>query len=203
LTGRKCHYNVLPDTVQDGLSRNQPATFNVFVYVPRRLAKLAPASEEQRIMTWDEIINSPYLRDLPFKIETNKFGQILMSPASNKHGIVQFDVGYVIRRRKKGGKIINECSIETSDGVRVADVAWASDEFITEYGDTTPYPKAPEICVEVVSPSNSKAEIEHKVELYLAKGAQEVWVVNNKQQVSIYSYSGKLKKSKLIPNFKL
>ena len=46
-----------------------------------------------------------------------------------------------------------------------------------EYGDVTPYPKAPEICVEVTSPSNSKEEIEHKTELYLAKGALEVWVV--------------------------
>lgn len=153
-------------------------------------------------MTWDEIINSPYLRDLPFKIETNRFGQILMSPASNKHGRVQFDVGRKIDRKKRTGTIITECSIETSDGVKVADVAWASDQFIAEFGDVTPYPKAPEICVEVVSPSNSKAGIEYKTELYLAKGAQEVWVVNNKNEVAIYSHTGKLKKSKLVPNLK-
>jgi Uma2 family endonuclease len=154
-------------------------------------------------MTWDEVINHPSLRDLPFKIETNKFGQILMSPASNKHGITQFDVGYEIRRRKKSGKIINECSIETSDGVKVADVAWASDEFIAEFGEVTPFPKAPEICVEVVSPSNSKLEIEQKVELYLACGAQEVWVVNNKKEISFFAHTGKLKKSQLVPKIKL
>jgi len=153
-------------------------------------------------MTWDEIINHPSLRNLPFKIETNKFGQILMSPASNKHGIAQFDVGYEIRRRKKGGKIINECSIETSDGVKVADVAWASDEFIAEFGEVTPYPKAPEICVEVVSPSNSKLEIEQKVDLYLAKGALEVWVVSNKKEITFYTHTGKLKKSRLVPKIK-
>lgn len=153
-------------------------------------------------MTWDEIVNSPYLKDLPFKIETNRFGQILMSPASNKHGRMQFDVGRKIDRKKRTGTIITECSIETSDGVKVADVAWASDQFIAEFGDVTPYPKAPEICVEVVSPSNSKAEIEYKSELYLAKGAQEVWVVNNKNEVTIYSHTGKLKKSKLVPNLK-
>ena len=100
-------------------------------------------------------------------------------------------------------EIINECSIDTSDGVKVADVAWASDDFFTEYGDVTPYPKAPEICVEVTSPSNSKQEVEHKIELYLAKGALEVWVVNQKREVTFYSHTGHLKKSKLIPKFKL
>ncbi|MCI0523736.1 MAG: Uma2 family endonuclease [Acidobacteria bacterium] len=154
-------------------------------------------------MTWEEIINDPLLQNLPFKIETNRFGQVLMSPASNRHGIIQSAVGIEISRRRKGGLIINECSIDTSDGVKVADVAWASDDFIAEYGDMTPYPKAPEICVEVTSPSNSKEEIGHKVELYLAKGALEVWIVNQKREVAFYSYTGRLKKSKLIPKFKL
>ena len=154
-------------------------------------------------MTWEEIINDPMLQNLPFKIETNRFGQILMSPATNKHGIIQSDVGYEIRRRIKGGVFINECSIDTSDGVKVADVAWASDDFFTEYGDVTPYPKAPEICVEVTSPSNSKQEVEHKIELYIAKGALEVWVVNQKREVTFYSHTGCLKKSKIVPRFKL
>jgi Uma2 family endonuclease len=154
-------------------------------------------------MTWEEILNNPALQNLPFKIETNKFGQILMSPATNKHGIVQSDVGFEIRRRLKGGVIINECSIDTSDGVKVADVAWASDEFFAEYGDMTPYPKAPEICVEVTSPSNSKEEIKHKIELCLAKGALEVWVVNQKRQATFYSHTGQIKESRLVPDFKL
>ena len=153
-------------------------------------------------MTWNEILNDPVLQNLPYKIETNKFGQILMSPASNKHGITQFDVGRKIDRQKRSGTIITECSIETSDGVKVADVAWASDEFIAEFGEVTPYPKAPEICVEVVSPSNSKLEIEQKVELYLAKGAQEVWVVNSKKEITFYTHTGKLKKSRLVPKIK-
>jgi Uma2 family endonuclease len=154
-------------------------------------------------MTWDEVINSPYLQDLPFKIEMNKFGQILMSPASNKHGIVQAQIGYEIYRYKQSGTVITECSIQTSDGVKVADVAWASNEFMAQYGDTTPYPKAPEICVEIVSPSNSKAEMELKVELYLAKGALEVWIVSSRKEITFYSYTGQIKKSKLVPKLKL
>lgn len=154
-------------------------------------------------MTWDEVINNPFLKDLPFKIETNQFGQILMSPASNRHGIIQSEVGRKIHQRKKNGTVISECSIQTSDGVKVADVAWASEDFMAAYGEVTPYPKAPEICVEVVSPSNSKKEIEFKVELYLAKGALEVWVVNNNKEVEYFTHTGKIKKSNLAPKFKL
>ncbi len=154
-------------------------------------------------MTWDEVLSSPYLQDLPFKIELNKFGQILMSPASNKHGIMQCKVASAIERVKKSGVLINGCSIQTSDGVKVADVAWASDEFMLEHGEVTPYPQAPEICVEVVSSSNSKAEMEHKVELYLAKGALEVWVVTANKEIAFYSYTGQMKKSKLVPKLKL
>ena len=153
-------------------------------------------------MTWREIIRNPLLRNLPFKIETNKFGQIVMSPTTNGQGLTQFAVGRGIRRSKKGGQIICNCSVATIDGVKVASVAWASDEFMVEFGEVTPYLKAPEICVETVSPANSKAEIEHKIELYLAKGALEVWVVNNQKEVTLYAHTGKLKKSKLVPKFK-
>jgi Uma2 family endonuclease len=154
-------------------------------------------------MTWDEVINNPMLQDLPFKIELNKYGQILMSPASNRHGIIQSDAGYEIRRRKRKGTVISECSIDTSDGVKVADVAWASEEFIAEFGEVTPYPKAPEICIEIVSPSNTKEEIKHKVELYLAKGAMEVWVVNQKKEITVFTHTGEIKTSNLIPKIKL
>ena len=154
-------------------------------------------------MTWDEVMNNPILHDLPFKIELNKFGQILMSPASNKHGRIQFRTGREIDRRKKKGEVITECAVQTSDGVKVADVAWASDEFMAEYGDATPYEKAPEICVEVVSPSNTRGELETKVELYLARGAVEVWLINDKREIRFFTHTGEIKQSKLIPKIRL
>jgi Uma2 family endonuclease len=117
--------------------------------------------------------------------------------------MIQSDVGYELRRRKRKGRVINECSIDTSDGVKVADVAWASDEFLVVHGEQTPYSQAPEICVEIVSPSNSKLEIENKVELYLNQGALEVWVVNDKKKVSFFTRDGQIPKSKLLPKLKL
>jgi Uma2 family endonuclease len=155
------------------------------------------------VVKWKELINNPVFQNLPYKIELNKFGQILMSPASNRHGSLQFDVASQIKEIKGSGRIITECSILTSEGVRVADIAWLSDEFLTEFGLTTPYPKAPEICVEVKSSGNSKAEMEEKIRLYLEKGALEVWIVDEHGKVNFYTHTGKIKKSKIAENFKL
>jgi Uma2 family endonuclease len=152
---------------------------------------------------WQELIENPFFRDMPYKIELNKFGQILMSPASNRHGILQFNVGNKVLEKTGGGTIVIECSILTSDGVRVADVAWLSDEFYVEFGEKTPYPKAPEICVEVKSPGNSKAEMEEKIRLYLEKGALEVWIVDESAKITFHTHTGKMKTSKLAPNVKL
>jgi len=152
---------------------------------------------------WQEILSNPFFRDIPYKVELNKYGQILMSPASNRHGILQFNIGSEIKARKKGGMVIVECSILTSEGIKVADVAWASDEFFAEFADKTPYLKAPEICVEVVSPGNSKAEIDEKIKLYLEKGALEVWIVSEHSKMSFFTHTGKIKKSKVVENFKL
>ena len=148
-------------------------------------------------MQWDEVINNPLLRELPFKIELNKFGKLLMSPASNHHGRSQMRIGQQLFKHLPQGEVIAECSIETPDGVKVADVAWASPAFIDQYGYQTPYPVAPELCIEIVSPSNSKLEIVEKVKLYLGQGATEVWVVYDNGKILTFDESGELPQSKL------
>ncbi len=134
---------------------------------------------------WREVVDNPFFRDIPYKVELNKFGQILMSPASNRHGILQNKVARGIEHNKRSGVVIIECSILTSEGVRVADVAWASDEFMAEFGETTPYLKAPEICVEIKSPANSKAEMAEKLDFIWKK---ELWKfglwMNTEKQIS-------------------
>ena len=155
------------------------------------------------VVRWHELMNNPFFQDLPYKVELNKFGQILMSPASNRHGILQNKVARGIENQKKSGVIVIECSILTSEGVRVAEVAWLSDDFFAEFGETTPFPKAPEICVEVKSPANSKAEKEEKIRLYLEKGALEVWIVDEYAKVSFHTHTGKIQKSKLVGKFRL
>jgi Uma2 family endonuclease len=154
-------------------------------------------------MKWRELLENRFFQDVPYKVELNKFGQILMSPASNQHGILQYQIGREIENKKQNGTIIIECSILTSEGVKVADVAWASGEFIEEFGSATPYKKAPEICIEVISPGNSKAEINEKIRLYLEKGAFEVWTVSNTRKIKFFTHTGEIKKSKIVGSIKI
>ena len=51
-------------------------------------------------MNWDNVLHNPLLHNLPFKIELNKWGKILMSPTSNAHGKLQFEIGTLINRKK-------------------------------------------------------------------------------------------------------
>jgi len=155
------------------------------------------------VVKWQELMNNPFFQDVPYKVELNKFGQILMSPASNRHGILKFKVAKEIERKKKVGTIDFNSSVSTNKGVSVAGIAWLSDDFFAEFGETTPFPKAPEICVEVKSPANSKAEMDEKIRLYLEKGALEVWIVDEYAKVSFHSHTGKLETSKLVKNFNL
>ena len=150
------------------------------------------------ISLWKSILNDPFFKDIPYKVETTKGGSILMSPASNWHGSAQSQVVVILSKGRKGGEIINECSVLTSEGVKVADVAWASDQFMEKHGYNTPYNIAPEICVEVMSPGNTKDEIASKVNLYLAKGALEVWIVHDDAKVSVYDHSGLQKQSGMV-----
>jgi Uma2 family endonuclease len=127
-------------------------------------------------LTWNDVLADPNLQNLPYKIELNRWGRIEMSPASNQHGAVQMEVGTELRKRR-AGKVIAECSVQTTDGVRVADVAWISNQRLKQLGWATPFPRAPEVCVEIMSPTNTWAEMHVKAGLYLEAGAVEVWVV--------------------------
>ena len=84
-------------------------------------------------------------------------------------------------------------SIQTSKGVKVADVVWCSDKFFKKHGIETPYTNAPEICIEVISPSNSEQEMKEKTQLYLDAGAIEVWLVPTQGSISFFNKKGELK----------
>lgn len=40
-------------------------------------------------MTWPQICEDPRFEDLPYKVETNRLGKIIMSPRSNRHSRLQ------------------------------------------------------------------------------------------------------------------
>lgn len=146
-------------------------------------------------MQWTDVINDPCLRDLPYKIELNRWGKIEMSPASNKHGLYQSRLSIVLSKHMPAGEVITECSVQTQDGVKVPDVAWCSTEFLQRHGFETPYTEAPELCVEIISPSNNQWEMLQKIEIYLAAGAVEVWLVSEEGKVAFYDRSGQIARS--------
>ena len=60
--------------------------------------------------------------------------------------------------------------------MRVADVAWVNAEMLATLApNTVCLPAAAAICIEIVSPSNSAAELAEKRMLYFDAGAEEVW----------------------------
>jgi Uma2 family endonuclease len=152
-------------------------------------------------MDWSEVITDPALHNLPYKIELNERGQIVMSPASNEHGLYQMTIGTMLNNMKKEGKTLSECSLQTRKGVKVADVAWLSAKFLQKFGKTTPYPAAPELCIEILSPSNTEEEMQEKIDLYLAKGAQEVWLISLDGKITFYDHAGIMAHSQLFPQF--
>ena len=152
-------------------------------------------------MNWSDVLADPSLHDLPYKIELNQHGAIVMTPASNRHGWLQTELAFRLRSSQSEGRVQVECSIDTANGVKVADVAWMSDAFVADQGETTPFGHAPELCIEVVSPSNSAEEMQEKTQLYLQQGAQEVWLCSEAGQVEFFAASGPLKTSHLFPAF--
>ncbi len=151
-------------------------------------------------MLWSQVIADPALRNLPYKVELNEWGKIVLSPASNKHGLLQAEIAGFLRENRTGGKVITECSISTPKGVKVADVAWGSNDFFARNGLETPYQVSPELCVEILSPSNSTPEIDEKVALYLSKGACEVWVCDEEGLMTFFTHQGRIATSELFPN---
>lgn len=152
-------------------------------------------------MTWTEVLNDKSLQDLPYKIELNGFGNIVMSPASNWHADYQVRIVLALRRQSKSGRILTESSVKTRDNVKCPDVVWASDEFMKKHKWKSPYTAAPEICVEVLSPGNSKLDIANKRELYFEKGAKEVWLCNSEGAMSFFDPSGEIPRSAIFKRF--
>lgn len=140
-----------------------------------------------KALTWDDILADRSLRDLPYKIETNRYGKIIMSPSSAWRGFLIARLAQVLHEYYAGGGGTLNCPVQTAEGVRVADVAWISKERRAPYKRATVLPIAPEICVEILAPSNSREEMLEKMTLYYAKGAQEVWLCDEEGRMEFFT----------------
>ncbi len=138
------------------------------------------------MISWADVCESPHLKDLPYKIETNRHGKILMCPTYPWHGSIRFEIGSLLSKLLPHGRVLTECAIDTTDGTRVADVAWISKERFAPHKKAYSLPVAPEVCVEILSNSNTKEEMLGKMQLYFAAGAREVWLCDESGAMEFY-----------------
>ena len=156
----------------------------------------APLSSEELAVRYRALCEDPCYASVPGKLELDVWGRTLMTPPSFYHGLVQ---GRLCRSLASslGGESVVEVPIATAMGLFAPDVAWASDRFTATHRGESPLMHAPELCIEVVSPSNSRQEMREKIEAYLATGAQEVWIVYpQSKRCEFYGRQGLLERSR-------
>ncbi len=155
-------------------------------------------------LRWAELQADAKLADCPNRIETNAWGQIIMSPPpTGSHCKKQFRIAQALERLL-GGEAFTECPISTADGVKAADAAWFSDQRYAQVVGQDAFEIAPEICVEVLSPKNTWAEMQAKRQLYFDAGAIECWTCDLTGQMTYYSSDepeSPKHESKLCPQF--
>jgi Uma2 family endonuclease len=152
-------------------------------------------------MTWEQICSDKRFEDAPYKIESNAQGQIIMSPTWNYHGSHSNRIARLLEKLLPKGNVMVECAVETADGTKEADVAWLSPGRWKEVAEDSSCKIAPEICVEVLSPSNTMKEMLYKKDLYFAAGALEYWLCDKAGHLRFFNVNTELTQSKLAPKF--
>lgn len=156
---------------------------------------------------WSRALEDPALRDLPYRVETNEHGQLVLSPHKPLHGVQQMSIGVLLRGLAAGselppGKVAAEFAVETRYGVKAPDVAWISAERWAQVPrDAEASPVMPELVIEVLSKANARAEIEEKRRLYFEGGCLEFWTCGADGRMTFYGPDGQLPASALVPAF--
>ena len=167
--------------------------------------EIVNATPEAMEALWAALCDDPQLADLPYKVETNERGQLFMSPAGTPHSRWQaraaIKLGAAIEAAGLGGEVLIECAVLTAQGVKVPDVAWVSEEAWLSRSSQSLLMVAPTICIEVMSPSNTQAEMMDKSALYFKHGAREVWILDGTGQMRFYDSQGARAGSAILPDF--
>ncbi|MGI9302169.1 MAG: Uma2 family endonuclease [Gammaproteobacteria bacterium] len=152
-------------------------------------------------MRWQEVCEDPWLHDLPYKIELNEYGKIVMSPQKVYHSILQGKIENLLRQFQQVGEVFPECAIHTDRGTKVANVVWVPEERYQIIKREAACSISPELCVEIFSDSNTREEMDEKKALYFARGAEEFWLCHENGDIEFFDGSGQTNTSRLVPNF--
>jgi Uma2 family endonuclease len=141
-------------------------------------------------MTADELF---LMKDDSFRYDLVKGELRKISPAGGEHGIIigrlTGALAHYVEENDLGEVFGAETGFKLAsnpDTVIGPDVAFIINEKIPPTGIPIAYWQgAPDLAVEVVSPGNTRREMEEKIEEYLAAGVRLVWVIYPKRRTVV------------------
>ncbi|MFN8440822.1 MAG: Uma2 family endonuclease [Caldilineaceae bacterium] len=151
-------------------------------------SKMVPFLQE-KLFTGEEALELGL--DQPFDLVNGRI--VFIDHTGDEHGLLEAEISRYLGNfnvtRKLGWILAGEVGVYTQrqpDTVRGVDVIFVSRKRLT-----TPSGKAlqvaPELVVEIVSPSDRWTEIRSKITEYFAIGVERVWIVEpDKKQVLVY-----------------
>ena len=114
---------------------------------------------------------------------------IKMSPAGYDHGVITMRLARRIALFAEKHNMGDVPSAETGyilerdpDTVREADVSFVRADRVPKKPNPGFFDGAPDLAVEVLSPTDRASEVAEKIEQWLSAGCQLVWVVDPKRQ---------------------
>jgi Uma2 family endonuclease len=153
-----------------------------------------PVPRDDLIRRWQALAADPASPDY---FELDQFGELILSPKpTTGHQRIASAIAWLLRSQL-GGEAVTEVSILTDRGVRVPDAVWMPSVRWIACKDQSPLEIVPDLCVEVLSPSNTRQEIEMKVGAYLRGGAHEVIVVGLRGEIEVFGPQGRREVSAL------
>jgi Uma2 family endonuclease len=164
----------------------------------------ANARAEFFLQRWNDFLADLELLRRPERIEIDAFGHFLMSPPPDAlHRKQGFRITALLEALLSGDGAYPEQSILTPEGIRIADAIWIDPSRLDELSRAPNLPLSPaaDICVEILSPSNTQAEIDQKRALYFAAGAREVWICDRDSHIRFFAPEGQVERSSLCPKF--
>ncbi len=137
---------------------------------------------QHALMTAEELFDLP---DDDYKYELVEGDLIRMAPAGGEHGVLTARVAAVLHTYVQDNDLGICSGAETGfilrrapDIVRAPDAAFIAKAHIPETGiPKTYWPFAPDLAVEVTSPSDRFSAVQTKITEYFSAGTRLVWVI--------------------------
>ena len=144
--------------------------------------------DRRRLATAEDLLERP---DDGRRYELVEGELIAMTPAGARHGAVAFRLARLldehVEARRLGVGGAGEAGFilrRDPDVVRAPDVSFVAAARVPATGIPSGYwPCAPDLAVEIVSPSDRFSDVHRKIEDYFAAGARLVWVVDPETRV--------------------